>query len=186
MGGAADRQSARHQIVPAVAQAQEATPQEPTPHISPAVGVHYGSPLRASLAGGLLVDMSKHRNDGAIVALEDFSFDAEEHPLLGAPTLNVGTVNGGININSVADYAPAGIDVRTVPGMDGDGVLAALRTRLGDEVGLERAETAHPLLLATLARGDVQVGQVQHPQRRRAGRQHRHLEGHSVVRCVAD
>ena len=50
------------------------------------------------------------------------------------PTVSLGTFSGGININSVPDYATAGIDVRTVPGMDGDSVLAALRERLGDEV----------------------------------------------------
>ncbi|MEO8337330.1 MAG: hypothetical protein ABI664_20295 [bacterium] len=57
-------------LAPTAARAQEARTPEPTPHISPAVGVHYGSPLRASFAGGLLVDMSQHRNDGVIVALE--------------------------------------------------------------------------------------------------------------------
>jgi hypothetical protein len=58
-------------LVPAIARAQDTTrTPEPTPHISPAVGVHYGSPMRASVAGGLLVDMSQHRNDGVIVALE--------------------------------------------------------------------------------------------------------------------
>jgi hypothetical protein len=58
-------------LAPSVARAQDTTGTlEPTPHISPALGVHYGSPLRASLTGGLLVDMSQHRNDGLIVALE--------------------------------------------------------------------------------------------------------------------
>ena len=73
----------------------------------------------------------------AILALEDFAFDTPEHPLLGAPTVSLGTFSGGININSVPDHATAGIDVRTVPGLDGDAVLAALRERLGDEVELE-------------------------------------------------
>ena len=43
------------------------------------------------------------------------------------PTVSLGTFSGGININSVPDRATAGIDVRTVPGLDGDAVLAALR-----------------------------------------------------------
>ena len=53
----------------------------------------------------------------AIAALEGFAFDADEHPLLGAPTVSLGTFSGGININSVPDRATAGIDVRTVPGL---------------------------------------------------------------------
>jgi succinyl-diaminopimelate desuccinylase len=43
-----------------------------------------------------------------------------------------------VNINSVPDGATAGIDVRVVPGLDGDEVIARLREPLGDEVRLER------------------------------------------------
>ncbi len=57
-------------LAPAVALAQEATATRPTPQISPAVGVHYGSPMRLSAAGGLIFDMSRHRNDGVVMALE--------------------------------------------------------------------------------------------------------------------
>ena len=53
----------------------------------------------------------------AVARLEDFSLEAEEHPLLGLPTVSLGTLSGGININSVPDFATAGIDVRTVPGL---------------------------------------------------------------------
>jgi succinyl-diaminopimelate desuccinylase len=81
----------------------------------------------------------------AIVALEDFAFDAEEHPLLGAPTLNVGTVTGGININSVPDRARAGLDVRTVPGLDGDAVAAQLAAAAGDEVRIETRLALDPV-----------------------------------------
>jgi succinyl-diaminopimelate desuccinylase len=81
----------------------------------------------------------------AVGRLEDFSFEAEEHELLGRPTVNLGTFSGGININSVPDYATAGIDVRTVPGLDGDAVLAALRDRLGGEVELEPRVMLDPI-----------------------------------------
>ena len=81
----------------------------------------------------------------AVARLEDFALEADEHPLLGLPTVSLGTFSGGININSVPDYATAGIDVRTVPGMDGDSVLAALRERLGDEVELEPRVVLDPI-----------------------------------------
>ncbi len=81
----------------------------------------------------------------AVLALEDFAFDVEEHPLLGAPTVSLGTFSGGININSVPDYATAGIDVRTVPGLDGETVLAALRGQLGDDVELEPRVLLDPI-----------------------------------------
>jgi succinyl-diaminopimelate desuccinylase len=81
----------------------------------------------------------------AVARLEDFSLEAEEHALLGLPTVSLGTFSGGININSVPDYATAGIDVRTVPGMSGDAVLAALRERLGDEVELDPRVVLDPI-----------------------------------------
>ena len=63
----------------------------------------------------------------------------------GLPTVSLGTFSGGININSVPDRAEAGIDVRTVPGMSGDGVLRALGERLGDEVELEPRVVLDPI-----------------------------------------
>jgi succinyl-diaminopimelate desuccinylase len=49
--------------------------------------------------------------------LEGFVFDTEPHPVLGAPTLNVGMIRGGVNINSVPDRAVISLDIRTVPGV---------------------------------------------------------------------
>ena len=55
-------------FLPLVAAAQAATPDD-TPHfvhISPAVGVHYGTPLRLSVAAGGLFDFNGGRNDGVV------------------------------------------------------------------------------------------------------------------------
>mgnify|MGYP002013524554 CR=1 FL=1 len=67
----------------------------------------------------------------AVATLERFAFDETPHAVLGAPTLNVGTIQGGLNVNSVPDRAEIGIDIRTIPGQD----RAALRRRLGTELG---------------------------------------------------
>ena len=80
----------------------------------------------------------------AILSLQDLSFDAE-HPLLGAPTISLGTFSGGININSVPDRAEAGIDVRTVPGLSSDAVLDALRERLGEGIELSPRVALDPI-----------------------------------------
>ncbi len=80
----------------------------------------------------------------AILSLQDLSFDAE-HPLLGSPTISLGTFAGGININSVPDYAEAGIDVRTVPGLSSDTVLGALRERLGEGIELSPRVALDPI-----------------------------------------
>jgi succinyl-diaminopimelate desuccinylase len=38
--------------------------------------------------------------------------------VMGKPTLNVGTIRGGLNTNSVPDEARITVDTRTVPGID--------------------------------------------------------------------
>jgi succinyl-diaminopimelate desuccinylase len=50
--------------------------------------------------------------------LEHFSFPVEAHPVMGKPTLNVGTIHGGLNTNSVPDSARITVDTRSVPGID--------------------------------------------------------------------
>ena len=72
----------------------------------------------------------------AIGLLEDFDFNVERHVQLGKPTVNVGTVHGGLNINSVPDLAEIGIDIRTVPGQRHASVAAEMASYLGNEVDL--------------------------------------------------
>jgi succinyl-diaminopimelate desuccinylase len=50
--------------------------------------------------------------------LERFRFPVESHAVMGKPTMNVGTIRGGLNTNSVPDEARITIDTRTVPGVD--------------------------------------------------------------------
>ncbi|MEY2532914.1 MAG: succinyl-diaminopimelate desuccinylase [bacterium] len=84
-----------------------------------------------------LGDNAIHKLARAITRLEGTRFDVPAHDLLGEPTLNVGTVTGGININSVPDRASAGLDVRTVPGLDAETVRAHLAGVAGDEVRVD-------------------------------------------------
>ena len=66
----------------------------------------------------------------AIAQLEEFRFGVPEHPVMGLPTLNVGTFAGGSGINLVPDAATLGVDIRTVPGTDHDDLLSRLRSLL--------------------------------------------------------
>jgi succinyl-diaminopimelate desuccinylase len=50
--------------------------------------------------------------------LEGFRFPVDSHDVMGRPTLNVGTIHGGLNTNSVPDEARITVDTRTVPGID--------------------------------------------------------------------
>lgn len=66
----------------------------------------------------------------AALRLAAHDFGGIHHAGLGAPSLNVGRLEGGLNLNSVPDSAVLGIDIRPVPGQDGAGIAAALRTLL--------------------------------------------------------
>lgn len=46
-----------------------------------------------------------------------------KHPLLGEPTINVGTIEGGVKINVVPDQCKVTVDIRTVPGQRHDAIL---------------------------------------------------------------
>lgn len=58
--------------------------------------------------------------NAALAALmTDFlpSLQSHQHPILNAPTLNIGKISGGMRPNIVPDHAEAVIDIRTVPEM---------------------------------------------------------------------
>jgi len=73
----------------------------------------------------------------AVTKLEEYDFDMDPHPVLGSPTLNVGTISGGVNINSVPDRAFFEIDIRTIPEITHSDLFQHLQSYLGEEVELE-------------------------------------------------
>ncbi len=73
----------------------------------------------------------------ALSILEKFRFSNAPHPLMGQATLNVGTIRGGLNINSVPDEAVIGVDIRSIPGVQHAQLKAELQRQLGDEVEIE-------------------------------------------------
>jgi succinyl-diaminopimelate desuccinylase len=72
----------------------------------------------------------------AVGRLETFVFEVPRHTVMGAPTLNVGTLHAGANINSIPDRAELGIDIRTLPGMHHADVRDCIASVLGPEVVL--------------------------------------------------
>ena len=78
-----------------------------------------------------------YKSARAITKLEDFDFNVARHEILGKPTLNVGTVEGGMNINSVPDLAEVGIDIRTIPSQQHSQVKDGLQSYLGEEVEID-------------------------------------------------
>jgi hypothetical protein len=57
-------------LLPLCAAAQAASDSSGTIHVSPAIGIHYGIPLRLSLSAGGSFDLRGNRNDGVIVMAE--------------------------------------------------------------------------------------------------------------------
>ena len=72
----------------------------------------------------------------AVLKLAELKFDVAPDPILGSPTVNVGTFAGGLNVNSVPDEAVIGIDLRTVPAQRHAQVRAQLAELLGPDVEL--------------------------------------------------
>ncbi len=52
------------------------------------------------------------------------------HEMLGAPTINIGTIRGGSKVNMVPDYCEIEIDRRTIPGETNEEIAAEFETAL--------------------------------------------------------
>ena len=68
----------------------------------------------------------------AIAKLEEFQFGVQAHPVMGLPTMNVGTFEGGSGVNLVPDLATIGVDIRTVPGTNHQELIIELKKILSE------------------------------------------------------
>ena len=116
---------------------------EPTANL-PYVGHKGALWLKAVLKGVTAHGSMPERGDNAVYKaaravnrLACFHFGVAPHPVLGAPTLNVGTFHGGLNINSVPDRAEVEIDMRTIPGIDHAALGERIRAHMEEEVELQ-------------------------------------------------
>ncbi len=92
-----------------------------------------------------LGDNAIHKAARVISQLQDYHFNIPIHPLLGAPTLNIGTISGGLNINSVPDRATLGIDIRTIPGKSHRQIQNSIQQAVGQEVEVTLLEEAQSI-----------------------------------------
>lgn len=79
-------------------------------------------------------DNAVYKAARAVDRLSAFVFDVAGHPVLGKPTINVGTLHGGLNINSVPDRAEIGIDIRTIPAVDHTALQIAIKNHMKENV----------------------------------------------------
>jgi len=73
----------------------------------------------------------------SVLKARDFRFNVQEDTLLGYPTINVGKISGGLNLNSVPDHAEFTIDIRTTSKTNHEETLNRLAHELGTETNLE-------------------------------------------------
>ncbi len=82
-----------------------------------------------------------------IRAIEDEiapNYAAQTHPLTGSPTLNIGVISGGVQVNFVPDQCVIEIDRRVIPGETPEETLVPFQERLA------RAQAADPDLDVTM------------------------------------
>jgi succinyl-diaminopimelate desuccinylase len=112
-----------------------------------------------------------YRAARAVAALENFRFDIVPDSLLGRPSLNVGTIRGGLNVNSVPDEAVIGIDIRTIPGQHHARLREELARALGADVELTsrvdvpglRTDADHPFVQQVFDLVERRVGRRPEP-----------------------
>jgi len=127
---------------------------EPTSN-EPVIG-HKGALYLNAATSGLtahssmpeLGDNAIYKAARSILKARDFNFEAERDALLGFPTINVGKMSGGMNINSVPDHAEFTIDIRSTSKMDHEKLLARLSENLGSETALETLVDLKPVSTA--------------------------------------
>ena len=82
-------------------------------------------------------------------ALEHFSWKhywgVDCHHVMGKPTMNIATIHGGLNTNSVPDSVKLTVDIRTVPGIDHAHLCRSLETLIGPTAHLRKIVETPPL-----------------------------------------
>ena len=102
-----------------------------------------------------------------ILAIEDEiipTYEAELHPLVGSPTLNIGVISGGAQVNFVPDQCVIEIDRRTIPGETPEETLQPFRQlieRLKDQDPELEVELEKPFLLDSAMETDTEAEIVQ-------------------------
>lgn len=66
------------------------------------------------------------------------------HPTLGPPSLNAGTINGGVAVNSVPDRCSVTIDRRTLPGESAEQITLELEAAIANTMSVEFVEIDTP------------------------------------------
>lgn len=89
-----------------------------------------------------------------------FRIDAPPHPELGPATVSINRIAGGSATNIVPDKCEIEMDIRTLPGMDIDGILASLQSILEEH---KRKDSDFAADLSVIRRADALETNPQSP-----------------------
>ena len=85
-----------------------------------------------------------------------------EHALVGRPTLSVGTITGGISVNTVPDRCTIEIDRRVLPGENPDNAYQHVVQYVQQSVAAGTPVTHDPPFMKSFGLGDDKNGQLAH------------------------
>ncbi len=124
---------------------------EPTANI-PAIGhkgaLYINAETKGKTAHSSMPELGEnaiYKAAKCITRIEEFRFEVNRDMLLGYPSINVGKMQGGMNINSVPDHAEFTIDIRSTTMIDHKTVLHRLIQELGEEVAIETLVDLNPV-----------------------------------------
>jgi succinyl-diaminopimelate desuccinylase len=125
---------------------------EPTGNV-PLIGHKGALWLKAAFKGATAHGSMPELGDNAVLKaargaarLSEHRFDADPHHHLGGPSISIGSLHGGSNVNSVPDSAEVQIDIRTVPGQSNESIRKEVARVLG-----EVAEVSHMVDVGAVA-----------------------------------
>ena len=76
----------------------------------------------------------------------EYTATLARHPLCGSPTLSVGTIRGGISVNTVPDRCTIEIDRRILPGETGSEVYQQIVDYVAKHAGVQSIEQERPYM----------------------------------------
>lgn len=79
-----------------------------------------------------------YRAAEAVLAARDLDLSFGASLSLGEPSLNIGTIAGGLNFNSVPDHASFTVDIRTTETTPHSRLLASLSAAIGSDMTIEQ------------------------------------------------
>ena len=92
--------------------------------------IHFKVKVSGKKAHGAYPYMGKNAIELAsrmILDIKKIKFKCKTHKLLKAPTVNIGTIQGGDKVNIVADWCEFCVDLRFLPGMKAGNILRQIK-----------------------------------------------------------